>query len=109
MSNPPGESYPTERDIENAVARACIAQKQNQEYDHVQLLALRALGPGWKPWMKIVLLDADHRRSGDTTPVATVYKVYRGEEKLTENSLFIRQLPDGTITKATSYEPLFGE
>jgi hypothetical protein len=100
---------PTPQDLANATARQIIADRQNAEYAEAQRLALGALGPGYTPWMKLVLIDADHRQSGNTTPVATVYKVYCGEERLTENSVFIRRMPDGQVAKADSFEPLFGE
>ncbi len=100
---------PAPQDIANAAARQAIADRQNAEYAEAKRLALGKLGPGWNPWMKLVLIDADHRRTGNTTPVATVYKVYRGEERLTERSVFLRRMPDGRVEKADSYEPLFGE
>jgi hypothetical protein len=100
---------PTEQDLENARVLREIADRQQAEYDEAALLALGALGPGWTPWMKLVLVDADHRRSGNTTPVATAYQVCRGEKRLSENSLYLRRMPDGAVKKAESYEPLFGE
>src|ERR1700722_4431131 len=100
---------PTAQDLENAARRAEIAARQNDAYAEAQRLALATLGPGWKPWMKLCLIDADHRKTGDTTSIATVYKVYRGEERVTERSMFIRRMPDGGVEKADSYEPLFGE
>jgi hypothetical protein len=59
--------------------------------------------------VKLVLIDADHRQTGNTTPVATVYKVFTGERRLSENSRFIRQMPDGQVLVAGSYQELFGE
>ncbi len=59
--------------------------------------------------MKICLLDADRRQSGDISPVATVYKVYQGELRLSDKSIYLRRMPDGTVRKADSYEPLFGD
>src|SRR5262249_1932679 len=35
-------------------------------------------------------------------------KVYRGEERLSEKSVFLRRMPNGSIQKADSYEALFG-
>jgi hypothetical protein len=100
---------PIQQDIDNAAARQRIADRQLAEYSEAVALTLAALGPGCAPWMKLVLIDADHRRTGNTEPVATVYKVYRGEDRLSENSVFLRRMPDGTIRKADRYEPLFGE
>ncbi len=59
--------------------------------------------------MKLSLIDSDHRRTGNTDPAATAYKVYRGEKRLTENSVYLRRMPGGHIMHADSYEPLFGE
>src|SRR5262249_52028477 len=42
-------------------------------------------------------------------PVAVAYKVYRGDHKSTEHSVFVRRMPDGTVRHAGSYEPLFGD
>src|SRR5262245_58339511 len=100
---------PTDHDRRNAEIRQAIAERQATEYTEALNLALGTLGPGWEPWMKLVLLDSDHRRTGDTTPVAVVYKVYRGEERLTENSVFLRRMPDGAVRKAGNYEELFGD
>jgi hypothetical protein len=102
------EASLTPQDIENARRRRQIAARQAEEYAEAERLALEALGPGWTPWMKLSLLDSDHRRTGNTVPAATAYKVYRGEERLTENSLFLRRMPDGQVRHTSSYEPLFG-
>jgi hypothetical protein len=100
---------PSSQDLANAATRQAIAERQNAEFREAQLLALGTLGPSYRPWMKLVLIDADHRRTGNRQPVATVFKVYRGEEKLTEHSRFIRRMPDGTVKHADNYEELFGE
>lgn len=100
---------PTDLDRDNAERREEIAARQNAEYGEALALCMGALGPEWKPWMKISLIPADHRKTGDTTPVATVVKAYRGELKLTENSVFLRRMPDGSIGKADNYEALFGD
>jgi hypothetical protein len=100
---------PTDHDRRNAEVRQAIAERQAAEYAEALKLALGTLGPSWTPWMKLVLLDSDHRRTGDTTPAAVVYKVYRGEERLTENAVYLRRMPDGTVRKADRYEELFGE
>jgi hypothetical protein len=103
------EAPPTPQDIENARLRQHIAARQAEEYAEAQRLALAALGPGWSPWMKLSLLDSDHHRTGNTVPVATAYKVYRGEQRLTENAVYLRQMPDGQIRQAPSYEPLLDD
>jgi hypothetical protein len=102
-------TQPSDTDIANAETRAAVAARQNEEYGQAVALALSALGPGYTPWMKLSLIPSDHRETGDNTPVATVFKVYRGEERLTENSVFLRRMPSGTIVKARRYEDLFGE
>jgi hypothetical protein len=102
-------SEPSERDRENARIRQEIASRQAEEYAAVERLALAALGPGWTPWMKLTLVDSDYHRSGKTEPVATVYKVYHGDDKRSANAVYLRRLPDGQIRQAGSYEPLFGE
>jgi|SRR5581483_74376 len=101
---------PTAGDIENAAMRQAIAEKQLAEYAHCLKLALGALGPGWTPWMKIVLLESDYHLHRDKPPVVggVVYKVYRGELRLSENSMFLLEGPDGTVLKDRNYEPLFG-
>jgi hypothetical protein len=100
---------PTDRDCANAAIRQAFADRQAQEYGETLKLATDSLGPGWTPWMKLVLLDSDHRRTGDATPVTVAYKVYRGEKRRTENSVFLRRMPDGSVQQAGSYEALFGE
>jgi len=104
-----GEASPTPQDIENAHVRQQIAARQAEEYAEAERLAMMALGPGWTPWMKLSLIDSDHRRTGNTEPVATAYKVYRGKERLTANSVYLRRMPDGQVMHDDSYEPLFGE
>ena len=104
-----GDASPTPQDIENARRRREIAARQAEEYEAAEQLALEALGPGWTPWMKLSLLDSDYHRTGRTEPVATAYKVYRGDERLTENSVYLRRMPDGQVRHADSYEPLFGD
>ncbi len=103
------KASPTEQEIENARVRRQIAGRQAEEYAEVERLALEALGPGWTPWMKLSLIDSDHHRNGNTEPVAIAYKVYQGEQRLSENAVFLRRMPDGEIRHASSYEPLFGE
>jgi hypothetical protein len=100
---------PTAQDHDNARRRQQIADRQAEEYEEAERLALEALGPGWMPWMKLALIDSDHRRTGNTAAVATVYKVYRGEQRLTERSAYLRRMPDGRVLRADSYESLFGD
>ena len=100
---------PSPTDIRNAEYRAKVAREQNTAYREAALLALRILGPGFKPWMKLSLIPSDHRETGDTTPAAVVFKVYRGDERTSDNAMFIRKMPDGSFKKAASYEPLFGD
>ncbi len=102
-------TQPTEQDRNNARVRQEIAQRQADEYGEAQRLALAVLGPGWTPWMKLSLIDSDHRHHGNTEPVATVYKVYHGTERLSENAVFLRRMPDGQVASTDSYEPLFGD
>ena len=99
---------PTENDRRNAETRRAIAEKMRAEYGRCIRLALGVLGPGFTPWMKLVLIDSDHRRNGNIEPVATVYKVYRGEERLTENSMYVMER-EGEILTAKSYEELLGD
>ena len=100
---------PTSRDRENARIRQEIARRQAEEYAEAEQLALAALGPGWTPWMKLSLLDSDSHNAGNFEPAATVYKVYRGEERLSENAVYLRRMPDGQIRQSREYETLFGE
>jgi hypothetical protein len=104
-----GSPNPTLQDIDNARRRQQIAARQAEEVVEADRLALAALGPGWIPWMKLSLLDSDHHRTGNTEAAATAYKVYRGEQRLTENSVYLRGMPDGRILHSPSYEPLFGD
>jgi hypothetical protein len=100
---------PTECDRQNAKYREAVASRQNSEYAHVMRMALGALGPGFKPWMKISVVDRDYRRTGDDTPRAVVYKLYSGDERLSDNAVYIRQMPDGTVKKAYGYQSLIEE
>ena len=104
-----GDTTPTPQDIDNARLRRQIADRQAEEYAEAERLALAALGPGWPPWMKLLLIDSDHRRTGNTEPAATVYKVHRGKERLSEHSVYLRPMPDGSVRQADNYEELFGE
>ncbi len=99
----------TEQDRSNAKMREAIAAKQEAAWNEAYLLAFGALGPGYTPWMRLSLIDSDHHNTGNTESIATVYKVYRGEERLTENSVFVMRRPDGTITKSKNHEELFGD
>lgn len=97
---------PTEQDRQNAERRQAIADLQFAEYQEAYLMALGKLGEGFTPWMKIVLLDSDHRRTGNREPGAVVYKVYRGEQRTSENSVFLRRMPDNRVAVADNYEEL---
>src|SRR5262249_22539979 len=103
------EAIPNSQEIDNARVRRQIADRQAAEYAEAERLAQEALGPGWTPWMNLSLIDSDHRHTGNTAPAATAFKVYRGEQRLSENSVYLRQMPDGHISHADSYEPLFGD
>jgi hypothetical protein len=100
------QGEPTELDRANAANRADIAARQNAEWMEAYLLGLLHLGPGWQPWMKLTVCDSDFRNTGDRTPRATVFKLYKGELKLTENSLFVRRMDDGLVQHAKNYEEL---
>jgi hypothetical protein len=89
--------------------RQAIAERQQAEYEEVQALALTALGPGWTPWMKLSLIDSDRGQGRGSPAVATAFKVYCGEARLTENSVYLRRMPDGQVLQADRYEPLFGD
>src|SRR5437588_6417193 len=100
---------PTEQDHQNAAVRAAIAEKQAADYAEAANLTLHVLGPAWTPCIKLVRLDSDHRRTGNVTAAAVAYKGCRGEQRLSENSVYLRKLPDGTVKRADCYEPLFPE
>jgi len=101
---------PTALDLENAATREAIEAKQNAAFHHCLILSLRALGPGWRPWMRLSLIESDYHRHRDKPPVigATAFKVYRGELRLTENNRFLIQDADGAVRRAARYEDLFG-
>lgn len=100
---------PTDQDRRNAEMRQQVAAKQNAAYDEAQDLADATLGPGYSPWMKLSLLDSGYHQGGSHEPVAVAFKVYRGELKLSDNSVYLRELPDGTVKQADNYEELFGD
>jgi hypothetical protein len=105
----PLDVIPTEGDRENYRRRQEIADRQNAAYQEAYLLALGVLGPGWTPWMVLSLIDSGYHQGADRTPVATAFKVYRGEQRFSENSVYLRKLDDGTVLKADKYEELFGD
>ena len=109
VAYPVGMVEPSEHDRQQAAIRAAIAKRQAAEYAESANLTLGTLGPGWTPWMKLVLLDSDHRHTGNTEPAAVAWKVYRGERRLSENSLYLRKLPDGAVKRADSYDDVFPE
>jgi hypothetical protein len=100
---------PTAQDVANAAYRKAVSDRQAAEYAEVMRMALGVLGPGFKPWMKISVVDSDYRRTRDDTPRAVVYKLYFGDERLSENAVYIRQMPDGTVKKAHGYRSLIEE
>src|SRR5262245_22503162 len=106
MSEPP---VPTESDIENAAIRQAVAERQNREWQEANLLALGGLGSSYQPWMRLSLIDSDYHNGASRDPVAVVIKVYRGEERLTQNSVYLRKMPDDTVKVADNYEILFGD
>jgi len=106
MSDTPN---PTEGDHRNARIRQEIADRQNAGYCEARQLARETLGGGWKPWMRLDLIPSDHHQTGETTPVASAFKVHHGELRLSEHSKFIRKMPDGTVRVADNYDELFGE
>src|ERR1700722_4164477 len=91
---------PTAQDIANAGYRESIASRQNAEYADAMRMALAVLGEGFKPWMKVSVVDSDYRRTGDDTPRAVVYKLYSGDERLSENAVYIRPF---LVCLATAY------
>lgn len=109
MTDLPTDPTPTARDLTNASYRQAVAAKAEAEYRHAELLAYRTLGIGWHPWMKISLLDSDYHQTGNTQPYGVAFKVYRGDQRLTDRSVFIREMPDGQVRQAASYEELFPE
>lgn len=66
---------PNPQDVENAPVRREIADRQAAEWREAEALAAEALGSGWRPWMKLVLIDGEYHRTGDNTPVAVAYRV----------------------------------
>jgi hypothetical protein len=99
-------TQPTERDIRNAALRKAVAERQQAAWDECLRLADAALGPGWEPWMKLVLVDSDHRKTGDETPVAVAYKVRKG--KRNDRAVrYVGQGPNGLIC-SEQYEDVFG-
>ncbi len=71
---------PTEQDRENAALRFAIAERQQQAWSEVYLLALNAFGPGWLPSCRHYLVEKEEeekaRRTGKPPKAAaTVYTV----------------------------------
>jgi hypothetical protein len=106
---PASSPQPTGHELEMARLRQQIADRQALEYGEAEAVALETLGPGWTPWMKLLLIDSDHRRTGNTEPVAVAYKVCRGKEPLSNQSVYLRRMPDGTVRKADTCEEVFGD
>ncbi len=101
-------TQPTSLDIANAENRAQIASKALRTYQEAQAISREALGRGYRPWMRITVVPGDYH-TGNSTPVAVAYKMYCGERKTSDNSMFVRRMPDGTAKAAKTYEELFGE
>src|ERR1700677_1997789 len=97
---------PTDQEVQNAALRREVAPRQQATWNECLRLAEAALGPGWEPWMKLVLVDSDHRRSGDETPVAVGYKVRKGKGGASQVR-YIRQGPEGVMS-SESYDDIFG-
>src|ERR1700677_3417984 len=97
---------PTDQEVQNAALRREVAPRQQATWNECLRLAEAALGPGWEPWMKLVLVDSDHRRTGDETPVAVGYKVRKGKGDA-RDVRYIGQGPDGIIC-SERYEDVFG-
>lgn len=57
-------SGPTRQGVENANARRAIADHRAAEYHEAERMTAGALGPGFRPWMKLVLIDSDYCRPG---------------------------------------------
>jgi hypothetical protein len=102
---------PTARDIENAAMREAIAQRQNGEYRGAEMLALRRLGPGWQPSMKVSVYRAEEcgpigKDDPPRVPIAVAFKVsgwLMGERV----DRFIRELPTGEVLDSDRYEDVF--
>src|ERR1700677_3054965 len=97
---------PTDQEVQNAALRREVAQRQQATWNECLRLAEAALGPGWEPWMKLVLMDSDHRRSGDETPIVVAYKVRKGKGESSQIR-YIRQGTDGVMS-SENYEEVFG-
>ena len=97
-------SEPTDQDRENAAIRREIADAQNAEYAEAERLALARLGPGYTPWMKLVLLDSDYHRTGPRrrSPRPLRCTVASGGFP---NSVYLRQMPDGQVLVALLTKP----
>ena len=103
---------PTEQDRQNERTRNDIASKQEDEFNHCRILALRKLGPWWVPSMKLTLIDA--AECGPTgpndpprIPAAVAYKVKRGdgEERIDR---YVREV-EGKVIAGERYEDVFGD
>jgi hypothetical protein len=42
-------------------------------------------------------IESEHLRIGNTSQLATAFKVYGGKERLTGQCVFLRRLPDGHV------------
>lgn len=111
MPEPSNQPQPTERDLANATLRQGIAARQNAQYHHAEVLALRTLGPGWEPSMKLTLYHADDcRPTGKDDPAgAPVAVAYQVSRRIAAGRLdrFVRELPDGEMLCSEHYEEVF--
>src|SRR4051794_13181327 len=78
-----GKPAPTDRDRENAAARAAIAARQAAEYGQVLAWALGAFGPGWEPSGRHYLVSKEAedrcRHSGERPAVAATVFTAKNE------------------------------
>jgi hypothetical protein len=98
---------PTHQDRENAARRQEIAVKARREYDEAVVLTQAALGEGWIPRGRHMLVDKDEederrRTGGQFRAAATVYSARKGgvEKHFT--------FSDGVPMECTSVEEGFG-
>jgi hypothetical protein len=115
MEDQPGETtaetpQPTERDRDNAAARAEIAREQQREYEECLRLAEAAFGPGWVPSHRHLLVEKDEedraRRAGERArAAATVYTVKNAAGQQRHFSV----VGGGQVVEHASYQDGFGD
>lgn len=110
-SDGPEKPEPTEQDRRNAELRREISIRQNAEYHKAQILALRKLGPGWEPSMKIVVYRIEDcgptgRDDPPRVPVAVAYKVKR---RTADGWIdrYLREKDTGEILASEEHEDVF--